>query len=30
MRRIVQDEVENKIADMVVKGEARAGGEVRL
>lgn len=30
MRRVVQEEVENKVADMIVRGEVRAGGEVRL
>jgi ATP-dependent Clp protease ATP-binding subunit ClpA len=30
MRRIVQEEVEDKVAEMIVKGEVRAGGEVRL
>ncbi|MDD3646922.1 MAG: ATP-dependent Clp protease ATP-binding subunit [Candidatus Dojkabacteria bacterium] len=30
MRRIVQDEVENKVADMIVRGEVRSGGEVNL
>jgi len=28
MRRIVQDEVENKVADMIVRGEARVGEEI--
>jgi ATP-dependent Clp protease ATP-binding subunit ClpA len=29
MRRVVQEEVENRVADMIVKGEVKAGGEVR-
>ncbi|MBU0975523.1 MAG: ATP-dependent Clp protease ATP-binding subunit [Patescibacteria group bacterium] len=30
MRRIVQEEVENKVANMIVRGEVRSGGEVKL
>ena len=30
MRRTVQEEVENSVAAMIVAGEVRAGGEVRL
>lgn len=30
MRRVVQEEVENRVADLIVKGEVKAGGEVRL
>ncbi|MFC1780502.1 AAA family ATPase [Patescibacteria group bacterium] len=30
MRRVVQEEVENKIAEMMVSGKVRAGGVVRL
>jgi len=30
MRRVVQEEVENKVAEMIVKGEVKSGGEVRL
>jgi ATP-dependent Clp protease ATP-binding subunit ClpC len=30
MRRVVQEEVENKIAEMIVSGKVKAGGVVRL
>ena len=30
MRRVVQEEVEDKVAEMIVRGEVKAGGEVKI
>ena len=30
MNRVIQDEVENRIADMIVSGKVKSGGKVRL